>query len=150
MSDTPVIDLAGAEAESVAQAVKATRELDPAIAALENSLAAYLNGGGSVDDVVPGGDPDGLGFGRKSGTGWALWNRYVEVLRDEICTPSGELHQVLTAGIATSGAALVTSIIALLGISAAAAPVIAPIAGVMLALGVKAFCPPADKQQSES
>ena len=63
------IERAAAHAEAVARAVRANGSIDPAIAALENSLAAYLNGGGSVDDVVPGGDPSGLGFGRKAGTG---------------------------------------------------------------------------------
>lgn len=140
MTNGSGIEQAATQAEAIAQAVAADGSIDPAIAALENSLVAYLNGGGSVDDVVPGGDPDGLGFGGRAGTGRTLWNRYVDVLHDEVCRPGGELNGLLSAGLASSGAALVTSIIGVLGISLAAAPVIAPIAGVMLALGLKAFC----------
>jgi len=140
MDDSYEIEQAGSEAEAVAQAVRSSGTLDPVYAALEESLAAYLDAGGSVDDVVPGGDPDGLGFGRRSGTGRSLWRRYVDVLHDEVCKPGGELNQVLSTGLASSGAGLVTAIIIVLGISAAAATVVAPIAGVMLALGLKAFC----------
>lgn len=49
-------------------------------------------------------------------------------------------------GLATSGATLVTMIITLLGLPIAAAPIVAPIAGSILGLGVKAFC----KHTSES
>jgi hypothetical protein len=140
VDDSYEIEQAGSEAEAVAQAVTSSGTLDPVYAALEESLATYLDAGGSVDDVVPGGDPDGLGFGRRAGAGRSLWRRYVDVLHDEVCKPGGELNQVLSTGLASSGAGLVTAIIAVLGISAAAATVVAPIAGVMLALGLKAFC----------
>jgi hypothetical protein len=80
VDDSYEIEQAGSEAEAVAQAVTSSGSLDPVYAALEESLAAYLAAGGSVDDVVPGGDSDGLGFGRRSGTGQSLWRRYVNVL----------------------------------------------------------------------
>lgn len=149
MDDTVGIDRAGATAEAVAEAVQSSGTVDSAISTLENSLAAYLNGGGSVDEVVPGGDPDGLGFGRRAGTGRSLWDRYVDVLRDDVCGSGGELHKLLSQGLAASGATLVTTIIYVLGIPMGAAPVIAPIAGVMLALGLKAFCP-ADQGETQA
>lgn len=150
MNETTVIEEAGTEAEAVAVEVQAVGIPDPAFARLESSLAAYVDGGGSVDDVVPGGDSEGLGFGRHRGTGKSLWNRYVDVLRDEVCKPGGELNQLLSAGVASSGTVVVTAIITVLGISVVAAPVVAPVAGVMLALGLKAFCPGPDKPEAEA
>lgn len=150
VDDADEINQAGADAEAVAQAVRSNGTLDPVYSALEESLAAYLGSGGSVDDVIPGGGLEGLGFGRKSGTGRSLWQRYVDVLHDEVCKPGGELNQVLSAGLASSGAGLVTAIIALLGMPTEAAPVVAPIAGVMLALGLKAFCPQGTSSQPEA
>lgn len=102
MDDTDEIKQAGTDAEAVAQAVRSSGTPNPVYGALEESLAAYLDAGGSVDDVIPGGDSDGLGFGRRSGTGRSWWRRYVDVLHDEVCKPGGELNQVLSAGLVSS------------------------------------------------
>jgi len=134
------LEEAGCQAEAIAEDVTAAGSLEPAYKSLEMALAAYLSAGGSADDVVPGGDVEGLGFSRQEGSGRRLWERYVQVLREELCSPQAELHQQVRMALNAGGAGVVGAVLTALGVSVVAAGVIAPIAGVLLALGLKAFC----------
>jgi hypothetical protein len=135
-----VVEKAGADAEAFAASIDPNGPLDIAYAALDGAMAAYVAGGGRFDDAVPGGD-EGLGWGKGIETGLALWRRYVSALHDDLCEREGELHKLLSGK--ASGAALVASVVTLLGLSAPVAAVVVPLVGVMLAVGVRAFCEPA-------
>jgi hypothetical protein len=137
------VELAGAAAERIRESVTSTGSLDAVYASLEAAVQTYASAGGSLDDVIPGGDDDELGFSRGQADGRTFWNRYADALRDDLCQPTGELHKTVSQGLATGGATVVTMLIAALGLPLVAAPIVAPIAGAMLALGVKAMCPDA-------
>ena len=134
------MDQAAVQAEAVCREVQAHRSLEPVYASLEDALREFEASGGSLDEVLPGGDDEALGFSRGKPDGSVFWQRYAEVLRSELCTQGAELNTVVTHGAATTGASLVTILIATLGLPLVAAPVVAPIAGALLALGVKAMC----------
>lgn len=134
------VEQAGVEAESVSRQVRQDGSLEPVYASLESALRDFAASGGSLDDVLPGGDEEALGFRRDQPDGQAFWSRYAEILRSELCTEGTELNTKVTRGIATTGASLVTVLMATLGLPLLAAPVIAPVAGAILALGVKAIC----------
>jgi hypothetical protein len=135
----PLIEKAGADAEAFAATIDSDGPLDVVYAALDSAMAAYVAGGGRFDEAVPGGG-EGLGWGKGIETGLALWQRYVSALHDDLCKPDGELNKLLSGK--ASGAALVTSVVTLLGMAPPVAAVVAPLAGVMLAVGVRAFCQP--------
>ena len=65
----------------------------------------------------------------------------MSALHDDLCEREGELNKLLSGKV--SGAALVASIVTLLGVPPPVAAVVAPLAEVMLAVGVRAFCQPA-------
>lgn len=134
------VERAGLEAETVGHMVRQEGSLDPVYASLESAIRDFTASGGSLDDVLPGGDEEALGFRRDKPNGRDFWRRYADVLRSELCTDGADLNTQVTQGVATSGATLVTVIIATLGLPLVAAPVIAPIAGAILGLGVKAIC----------
>jgi hypothetical protein len=115
-------------------------DLTPVFDALERAYAGYIEAGGSPDEVIPGPAEVALGFRRKRPDGKTLWQTYADLIREELCDPKGELHDKVGTGLKTSGATLVTMLIAVLGLPLAAAPLIAPVAGSVLGLGVDAFC----------
>jgi hypothetical protein len=128
-------------AERYAAEVRAGEgDLTPVFDALERAYADYVETGGVPDEVIPGPAEVALGFRRKRPDGKTLWQTYAEVVRDELCDPKGELHGAVGTGLKTSGATLVTMLIAVLGLPLAAAPLVAPVAGSILGLGVDAFC----------
>jgi hypothetical protein len=132
---------AGHVAETLADQVRrGDGDLAPVYGALEAATLAYREAGGSLQSVIPGSAEAALGFTRGRPDGKAIWTVYAEVLYEELCDPEGELHQKVTIAVATSGAALVTLILGALGLPAVAAPIVAPVAGSILGLGVKTFC----------
>jgi len=140
-SDGDKIQQAGELAEKLANEVTGRAgELDAVYDALEKAAENYRQAGGSLEAIVPGASEASLGFRRGRPDGKSIWNAYAKVLRDEVCKPKGSLHKQVNVGLTMSGASLVTLIIATLGLPAAAALVVGPIAGSILGLGVKAFC----------
>ena len=131
----------GNAADSYAEEVRAHGgDLEAVFDALERAYGDYIDAGGSPDEVIPGPAEVALGFRLRRPDGRSIWRAYADVIRQELCNPDGELHGKVGSGLQTSGATLVTLLIATLGLPLVAAPIVAPIAGSILGLGVDAFC----------
>jgi hypothetical protein len=115
-------------------------DLTPAFRELEAAVRHYQQEGGAVDEIMPGSPELALGFRRGQPDGKSIWSAYADVLRDDVCRADGDLHRQLTQGAAATGASVVTLLLGALGLPLVAAPIMAPMAGSLLALGVKAFC----------
>jgi hypothetical protein len=137
----PQLDEAGRLAERVEQEIRdAGGSLTPAYQELEVEVRRYADSGAALDDIVPGADELALGFNRDRPNGTSIWTAYAKVIREDVCRPEGDLHRQLSQGAAATGASVVTLLLGVVGLPLVAAPVIAPMAGSLLALGVKAFC----------
>lgn len=85
---------AGQTAEALAHEVRQRAgDLSPIFNALEQAAVIYQQTGGSLQEAVPGTDDVALGFRGGKPDGRTIWDAYVEVLREELCNPKGELHQ---------------------------------------------------------
>jgi len=141
MTDTLELQTAGALAEALCKQVQDNHgDLTPVYAALEKAAVEYRASGQDLESAVPGGGSAALGFRRGNPDGKSLWSAYADVLGDDLCKPKGTLHKQVKAGLATSGAAMITLIMTTLGLPGAAAMIVAPIAGSVLGMGVDAFC----------
>jgi hypothetical protein len=141
MTDTPELQKAGALAEALGKQVQENHgDLTSVYSALEKAALEYRASGQDLESAVPGVGSAALGFRRGKPDGHSLWSAYAEVLHDDLCKPKGTLHKQVKAGVATSGAAMITLIMSHLGLPGAAAMIVAPIAGSVLGMGVDAFC----------
>jgi hypothetical protein len=138
---TPEVQSAGAVAEALGQQIQENHgDLACVYAALEKAALEYRASGQDLESAVPGAGSAALGFRRGRPDGKSLWSAYADVLHDDLCKPKGTLHKQVKGGLATSGAAMITLIMTTLGLSGAAAMIVAPIAGSILGMGVDAFC----------
>jgi hypothetical protein len=140
-SPDATIDEAGVLAEQIAQEIRAgAGDLSPAHRELEKQVREFVESGEPLEEILPGGDEEALGILRRRADGRSYFDAYARVVREDLCQPGGELHRKVTQGAAATGASLVTLLLTTIGLPPVAAPVNAPVAGTVLALGVKAFC----------
>jgi len=90
--------------------------------------------------VLPATEEVGLGFERGLPNGRAILSAYGEALAEDVCNPSATLHKRIKEATEVSMASLIGWFLTTLGLSAAAAGLLAPIAAAVGALGLVAFC----------
>ena len=129
-------------AESVADTVrKQGGHLAPVYQAVEDAARAYQAEYGDLDQMVPATEDIGLGFARGSLPGGRVIVRaYMEALAEDLCNASGGLHKKIKEAANISVTSLIGWFLTTLGLGAAAACLLAPIAGAVAALGLVAFC----------
>src|SRR4051812_38885143 len=125
--ETLEVQRAGALADVVAKRIQENQgDLSYVYAALEKAALEYRVSGQDLESAVPGVGSAALGFRKGRPDGKSLWNAYADVLHDELCKPKGTLHKQVKAGLATSGASMVTLVMTTFGLPGAAAIVVAP------------------------
>ena len=114
--------------------------LAPAYAELERALEAFTDAGYPIESILPA-DAAPLGFSlRRARDGKSFWEIYAGAIRGELCKENGELRTLAKAGLSGSTGAILTAVIGGLGLPAAAFGVAVPIAAILAAKGVDAFC----------
>ena len=117
------------------------RGLDPAFDSLDKALSEFRDAGYPIDALVPADAEPRLGFSlTRASDGKSFWQVYKEVVREELCKEDGELQRLVKAGLAGSTGALITAIMTGLALPGAAFGIAVPIAGILAAKGVDAFC----------
>jgi len=127
-------------ADALAEKVRREGE-EPAFATLESALHAFDAQGYSIESLLPSGADARLGAALavvKSGK--SFWSAYSEVIRETLCKKDSELQKLSKAGLSGSAGALVPILLTGLGLPVAAISVVVPIAAIIAALGVDAFC----------
>jgi hypothetical protein len=140
MTDTggSTLDAASAQAEHYAQ-LAMTGDFERLWNAADDSLHELADAGYAPEEFLPFDDQVGLGFA-VPGAARAFYRVYIKNVRRSLCTEKGELRAQLKSAL-SSGAGVGTMFLAsVLAVPAAAAVILAPIVGIMLALGVDTFC----------
>jgi hypothetical protein len=107
---------------------------------LEEILINYRKTGGDLDLVMPSIYEVDFEYNRTLPDGRSIWIAYADVLHDELCNKQGELHKKVEMENGASGMSIVSHIMEQLRLPPSSAMLVAPIAGSILGLGVKAFC----------
>ncbi len=71
-------------------------------------------------------------------------NAFLGALREDLCDPAAELHKRITRASDITASTLVAMLLGALGLSVAAAALVAPLAGAIMALGLRALCAAAE------
>jgi hypothetical protein len=130
---------AARKADEIAEQVRAAG-LDPAYAELERALQGFTAAGYPLESILPA-DARAVGFSlRRASDGKSFWEVYATTIRAELCKPDGELHSLTKAGLSGSASAILTALVSGLGLPVAAVGIAIPIAGILAAKGVDAFC----------
>jgi hypothetical protein len=133
---------AAALAEHTAQSIK-TQGIEAAFPAFDDALSQFEQAGYRVADVLPRATSERLGLVRRNAPrpdGRTFWEHYKEVVCDELCREKKELNTLVRRAASGAPAPLVAWILTTLGLPVAAALIAATIAGILVALGVDAFC----------
>lgn len=135
------LEKAGAEAERLAEEVNRAGSLTPAYESLDEAIAELTSAGYKPSDLLPADAEPGLGFSlNEKRDGKTLWQALATSGRASLCDPEGDLQKRLTGDGKTSTAALVTVIMTSLGLPGIAIAIAITMAGVILAIGLPAFC----------
>jgi hypothetical protein len=108
--------------------------------ALEQSLRAFANEGYPVESIIPHGTEATLGFSLRTVDGRTFFEVYGTLLRRKLCTEDGEFSKLMRSGVNSSVGAILTAIVAALGIPVAALGVMVPVAVIIANTGLDAFC----------
>src|SRR6516165_2429667 len=140
----PEIDLSdlAAKADCLADDIRG-RGINAAYPAFDVALAQFESAGYQVSDILPEAASQRLGLARKNAPrpdGRTFWEHYAEVVCAELCGNKARLNNLVKNAANGAGASLVTSILTSLSLPAGGALIAATIAGVIMALGVDAFC----------
>jgi hypothetical protein len=140
--EAPELEKAGSEAAQLADAVtRAGGSLDPVYESLDRAIAELTAAGYQPSDLLPADAEPGLGFSlNEKRDGKTLWQAIAISGRASLCDPEGDLNKRLVGGGKTSTGALVTAIMATLGLPAIAVALAVTLAGVILSIGLPAFC----------
>jgi hypothetical protein len=107
---------------------------------LEEILINYRKTGGDLDLVMPAIYEVDFEYNRTLPDGRSVWIAYADVLHDELCDPHGSLHKKVEKTDTATGVSVVLYIMEKLRLPPSSAMMVAPVAGSILGLGVKAFC----------
>jgi hypothetical protein len=141
-----VVDLSdviesGKIAEVISSKIKDARfSLVPAYQKLEEILILYKNNNEEIDLIMPALFEIDIEHNKTIPDGRSIWFAYAEVLHSDLCDPTGNLHQIISSNNSTSGSEVIQAIIDKLKLPQSSAFLVAPLAGSVLGLGVKAFC----------
>jgi hypothetical protein len=142
--EAPDFEAAGAQAERLAEAIDREDRQDrlaPVYESLDLAIADLTRKGYQPSDLLPAGAEPGLGFSlNEKRDGKTLWQAIAISGRASLCAPDGDLSKRLVGAGKTSTGALVTAIMAALGLPAIAVAIAISLAGVILAIGLPAFC----------
>jgi hypothetical protein len=131
----------GSEAEDLAEEIGRRGSLAPAYESLDQAIVDLTAEGYQPSDLLPADAEPGLGFSlNKKRDGKTLWQALAISGRASLCDPEGDLKKRLTGDGKTSTGALVAAIMASLGLPAIAVAIAVTLAGVILAIGLPAFC----------
>lgn len=140
MESQITLEEAARAAESIAEQVK-QQGLEPAFTEIEKALLQFSDSGYPIDAIIPAGAEPQLGFSlTRAKDGKSFWSVYSEVVREELCKTDGELQKLVKAGLSGSTGAIVTAVMIGLGLPGAALAIAIPIAAILAAKGVDAFC----------
>ena len=129
------------EAESLAAAIRQGGSFEPVYEAFSKAIRQIEDTGISLDEVVQLNGQYALGYNKYStDSGRSFWKAYSEVIRSSLCQKSGELRSQIKTVITAGAGSTISSLMILLGLPIAAAPLLAPIAAILLTLGIDAFC----------
>lgn len=141
------LEAAARLADDVAVEIRDAQSIGPAFGAAERAAAQLADEGVDLRTLLPATDEVGQGFlFDKIPSGGAIVRAFLDALSTDLCSPEAELHKRIVRGIDISSAALIGWMLATLGLGVVAAPLIAPIAGAILALGLRAVCAAAADQ----
>jgi hypothetical protein len=139
--DPSLVD-AGSQADSIAATLQGQpSNLGVLIEAEEAAAAQLVEAGHDLRSFLPATDEIGLGFrggGRPDGR--SILRAYRDALRSDLCEPAADLHQKVSAAVNGGGTAVVGLLLAALGLPIVAGALLAPVAGAVLGVGLKAFC----------
>lgn len=136
------LDEAIRSAESLQNSVSAGG-IDVAYHELEKSLVEFESQGYPIDSILLQEEPGTLGFAKKlkkTKEGKSFWQLYKEMIKKRLCQKTGELNKLIKSGIHASVGAVLTAIVAGLGLPGAALVVLIPIAVIIFNTGIDAFC----------
>jgi hypothetical protein len=124
----------------IAEQIK-QRGLAPAFAEFEKALQQFSEAGYPIDAIIPASAEPQLGFSlTRASDGKSFWDVYAEVVREELCKADGELQNMVKAGLSGSTGAILTTVMTGLGLPGAALAIAIPIAAILAAKGIDAFC----------
>lgn len=137
----PDIKRAGELADQVSVTIKKSGgSLVPVYYKLEEILVDYRKQGMDVDIVMPALFEVDLEHNRTIPDGRSVWIAYADVLHDDLCSPTGNMHKLVKSDSSINGASVVQLIMDKLNLPESSALLVAPIAASVLGLGVTAFC----------
>lgn len=138
-TDETVVE-AGVSAERIAEQLRRSGgDLQPVYSALDDAIAAVEAKDLKPEDLLLADAEPALGFSlRQKRDGKTLWEVIARSGRDRICATDSEVRRLLATN--AGATALVTAVVAALGISLVALPFAAPIVGFLLAVGIDGFC----------
>jgi hypothetical protein len=105
----------------------------------DTSLQQLSDRGFAPEEFLPPEERIDLGF-NVPGVARAFYRAYIKVVRQSLCSEKGELRSQLKTALSSGVGTGITLLASALAIPAAAAILLAPVIGIMLALGVDAFC----------
>lgn len=134
------VEQAERAADEIAEQVR-QGGLAPAFAALEKALDQFSEAGYPIDAIVPASAEEQLGFALGAGRdGKSFWNVYAKVVRDEVCKHDGALQEYIKSGVSASTGAILNAVMTGLGLPGPALAIAVPIAAILAAKGIDAFC----------
>ncbi len=107
---------------------------------LEEILINYRKTGGDLELVMPSIYEVDFEFNRTLPDGRSIWIAYADVLHDDLCSQNGALHKKVEMENGATGLSIISHIMEQLRLPPSSAMIVAPVAGSILGLGVKAFC----------
>jgi hypothetical protein len=115
--------------------------IEPALTELEKALKQFSDAGYPIDAIMPVDVEPSLSFSlTRASDGKSFWSVYAEVVREELCKEDGEMQKLVKAGLSGSTGAILTAVMTGLGLPGAALTIAVPIAAILAAKGVEAFC----------
>jgi len=114
--------------------------LEPAFHALEAGIRQIRSSGLPLESILPEGER-GFGFAAADvRDGESFWRVYGKVVRKKLCARNSKLRRLAETGAQITGGSIVGTVMASLGLPPVAIGIATPIAAIIAALGIEAFC----------
>jgi hypothetical protein len=136
------IEQAAQRVDTLAQQIR-DEGLTTAFASFDEAIAAFEKEGFYISTILPSDAVRALGAATPHGQrvdGRTFWSVYREVVCDALCNERSDLNKSVKAAVQGSTSALVTTVLAGLGLPLAALGIAVTVSGILVALGVDAFC----------